>query len=93
MFFQSDVVIESWVRNFPQKVFQLPDLQQHDLFLANQFDPAITIALRNVGILNPTPFDKSRTLQIALVAPGLPGAQIQYGAGAYRHALDIGGIG
>jgi hypothetical protein len=65
--YHPDVVVETFVRFHPGRSFTLQELQDYDaeLFAAN--DAFFTSALRARGLPNPSPFDKSKLLQIACV--------------------------
>jgi hypothetical protein len=90
--YQSDVVVQTFVRFHPGRSFTLEELQAYDreLFVAN--DAFFTSALRARGLPNPSPFDKSKLLQIACVSPGAFDAAVNYAAGAYVRALALGVI-
>ncbi len=91
--YHSDVVVETFVRFHPGRSFTLQELHDYDneLFAAN--DTFFTTALQARGLPNPSPYDKSKLLQIASVAPGSFDAAVLYAAGAYVRALTIGAIG
>ena len=91
--YHADVVVETFVRFHPGRSFTLQELQDYDaeLFAAN--DAFFTSALRARGLPNPSPFDKSKLLQIACVSPGAFDAAVVYAAGAYVRALSLGVIG
>jgi hypothetical protein len=91
--YHPDVVVEAFVRFNPGRTFTLQELRNYDaeLFAAN--DALFTAALRARGILNPSPFDKSKLLQIACVSPGTFDAAVNYAAGAYVRAISEGVIG
>jgi hypothetical protein len=91
--FHPDVVVQTFVKFHPGRSFTRQELVEYDLQLFNANDAFLAAALRERGILNPTPFDKSKVLQIATCSPGDWDAAVRYAAGAYKHALDTVVIG
>ena len=90
--YHPDVVVETFIRFQPGRSFTLQDLQDYDaeLFASNDF--FFTTALQDRGLPNPSPYDKSKLLQIACVSPGSFDAAVRFAAGAYVRALTIGAI-
>lgn len=91
--YHPDVVVETFVRFHPGRVFTLQELHDYDdeLFAAN--DTFFTTALQARGLPNPSTYDKSKLLQIACVAPGTFNAAVLSAATVYVRALTIGAIG
>lgn len=91
--YHPDVVVETFVRFHPNRSFTLQELQDYDaeLFAAN--DAFFTSVLQARGLPNPSPYDKSKLLQMACVSPGAFDAAVMYAAGAYVRALSLGAIG
>ncbi len=90
--FHPDVVVQTFVRFHPGSSFTLQELQDYDAELFASNDGFFTAALRERGIMNPSRFDKSKLLQIALTSPGTFDAAVRYAAGAYAHAVNVGAI-
>ena len=91
--YHPDVIVETFVRFHPNRSFTLQELHDYDaeLFAAN--DAFFTSALQARGLPNPSPYDKSKLLQMACVSPGGFDAAVMYAAGAYVRALSLGAIG
>jgi hypothetical protein len=91
--YHPDVVLETFVRFHPNRSFTLQELRDYDaeLFAAN--DAFFTSALQARGLPNPSPYDKSKLLQMACVSPGGFDAAVMYAAGAYVRALALDVIG
>jgi hypothetical protein len=90
--YHPDVIVQTFVRFHPGRSFTLQELQDYDTELFTANDTFFTSALRQRGIQNPSPYDKSKLLQIACGAPGMFDAAVLYAAGAYARALSVGAI-
>ena len=92
MNYEVDVVIQAFLQFNPGRSFTLQDLTDFDAQLFTANEAFLLAALQARQIPNPSRFDKSRALQFALAATGDFSAALVFGAGAYRHALDVGAI-